>query len=136
MKYDYECQNIECGLILEIDQGIKEPKITKCPICEQETFERIFLQAPLGFVKEVKTVGQLAEKNAKAMGRYGLEEAKRLEKENKISKDEAIKQKLRQRFPNAKIPEANKEKPWYGKLPDNLKNADSKRLDKYIIEGK
>lgn len=75
--YDYKCDN--CGNELnDIFQSFKEEALVKCPSCSQDSLVRVIYGGLGTFVKDVKTIGQLADKNWKSMGNY-----KRSEVENK-----------------------------------------------------
>ena len=70
--YHYMCS--ECKEEFEQFHSIKEPLKKQCPFCELEGLSVVLDGPPVIINKEVKTLGQLAEKNAKALGRYGLED--------------------------------------------------------------
>lgn len=70
--YHYKC--CECKEEFETFHSIKEPLKKSCPFCELEGLSVVLDGPPVIINKEVKTIGQLAEKNSKALGRYGLEE--------------------------------------------------------------
>ena len=70
--YHYRC-SAGCGEY-ETYHSIREPIRKTCEICHSETLEVVLDGAPVIINKEVKTIGQLADKNAKALGRYGMEE--------------------------------------------------------------
>lgn len=42
-KYDYKCS--DCNHIEEIFQRLSEEKLTICPKCNKETFDKVFLPA-------------------------------------------------------------------------------------------
>lgn len=120
--YDYECK--KCLHSEEVFQKMSDEPLTKCPSCKKKQFRRIITQVT-GFVKGGNTVGHLAEKNTKKLGKYALEE-KVLEHSKR---SEACKRHLKKNSPNK----------LYGKLDEKtrnkvLKNAQTKR--KYILEGK
>ena len=122
MRYDYECK--KCGYAEEVIQSMSDEPLTKCPSCKKKQFRRIITNVNFQ-MKEIKTVGQLAEKNNKKLGRYGLEE-----------KTEQHKQ--RSRTCRSTL-DKDKKPPLYGKLDEKtrrkvLKTKESKL--KYIIEGK
>jgi putative FmdB family regulatory protein len=74
IEYEYECDN--CSHSFSIRQSIKDDALSICPECNESTLYRVF-HAPYVSVKgDVKTIGQLADKNTKNMGRYELEEKK------------------------------------------------------------
>jgi len=70
--YHYACN--ECKEEFEVFHSIKEPLRKICPFCEKAGLSVVLDEPPVIINKEVKTIGQLAEKNAKELGRYGLEE--------------------------------------------------------------
>jgi putative FmdB family regulatory protein len=39
--YEYTCTNEVCHHAWEAEQSIKEPALTECPICKQETAKRL-----------------------------------------------------------------------------------------------
>lgn len=78
--YEYRCE--QCGHELEIQQSMKDDSITLCPNCNTEHLERI-ISLTMWFVKgEPTTIGQLAEKNSKKMGKYKVDELTRQKKED------------------------------------------------------
>lgn len=71
--YHYRCS--ECSDEFETYHSIKEPLRKNCPSCKKDGLSVVLGSPPdIINVGEVKTIGQLAEKNAKSLGRYGLEE--------------------------------------------------------------
>lgn len=72
--YDYACSY--CGFLWEdVVQSINDTPKKKCPKCEHKTLDRVLYGGSHAFVRgEVTTLGQLAEKNSKKMGKYGVEE--------------------------------------------------------------
>ena len=70
--YHYKC--FECKEEFETFHSIKEPLKKSCPFCDLEGLEVVLDGPPVIINKEVKTLGQLAEKNAKNLGTYGLQE--------------------------------------------------------------
>lgn len=65
--YEYGCSIEECGHRFEVVQGIKDPVKKKCPTCEKLSLERLIFPV-MGQMKEIRTLGQLAEKNTKMAG--------------------------------------------------------------------
>jgi putative FmdB family regulatory protein len=63
--YEYKCSN--CDHSFEIVQGVKDPVKKKCSECKQFGLERLLFPV-MGCVKEIRTLGQLAEKNTKLAG--------------------------------------------------------------------
>lgn len=76
--YEYACKS--CDNSFEIIESIKAESQTLCTNCGHETLFRVIF-APINsqFNNEVKTVGQLADRNWKKMGHY--------ERESKLQKD-------------------------------------------------
>ena len=70
--YHYACS--ECKEEFEVFHSIKESLRKICPFCEKAGLSVVLDEPPVIINKEVKTIGQLAEKNAKELGRYGLQE--------------------------------------------------------------
>jgi len=70
--YHYACS--ECKEEFEVFHSIKEPLRKDCPFCEKAGLAVVLDEPPVIINKEVKTIGQLAEKNAREMGKYGLQE--------------------------------------------------------------
>jgi putative FmdB family regulatory protein len=113
--YDYQCNT--CGIEFEQFHGFKEePSPCKCGSSD---IKIVINQPPIGFVKgEAKTLGQLAEKNTKKMGRYELDD--------------------RRAYQNAEKKE--KKKDWWEKSGDASKSDINKmsksQKAKYIRDGK
>lgn len=83
MLYDYGCHN--CGETLEdVKQSIHDEALTKCPSCGKNTLERVPYGGLGAFVKDAKTIGQIADKNWSNMGSYKRSE---IEAQNKTSTD-------------------------------------------------
>lgn len=102
--YDFECE--PCAYYTEIFQGVNDPSVHKCPICEQETLQKVFISPPLGFVRgETRTIGQLADRNTEKMGHYELQE-KRAEDKSKsgLTTEQTERRKLHQSI-NSMTPE-------------------------------
>lgn len=137
ITYEYECQNNNCQFGFEIQQGIKEEPLVKCPVCKKKSLERLLFPVA-GFVRQdPTTLGQLAERNSKKLGKEGLASAQRkLKQEQAESRQQSLRELEKSLPAGAKIRENQEHKPWYGSLPTSLKNADGKKLTKYIMEGK
>jgi len=76
--YDFECK--KCKYYDEIRQAYDAPSIIECPVCNEKSLRKIFINAPAISVRgEANTIGQLADKNTKNMGHY--------EKQEKAAKD-------------------------------------------------
>lgn len=69
--YHYKCSN--CPQDFETFHSIKEPIRKICPSCNSESLSVVLDGAPDIMNKgEIKTIGQLAESNAKKMGKEQL----------------------------------------------------------------
>lgn len=82
--YDYECKECEYKMS-DIYQSIKEDSLIECPSCKSHSLERIIYGGIYASVKDVKTIGQLADKNWKNLGHYKQSEI------NSIKKDQSKK---------------------------------------------
>lgn len=80
-NYDYSCT--ACGFLWEdVNQGINEEPKKKCPRCSKMTLNRIIFGGLPGFVKgEATTLGQLADRNSKKLGKYGVSEKEAIKNE-------------------------------------------------------
>lgn len=67
--YDYRCNSCDC-ILSDVYQRITEDSLATCPSCNEKALERIIYGGIYASVKEVKTIGQLAEKNWKDFGNY------------------------------------------------------------------
>lgn len=89
--YHYRCNY--CEHEYETFHSIKEDIRTTCEICKNRTLQVVLDGAPVIINKEIKTIGQLAEANAKKMGRYALEERMAQDKvKEKIQSQEKMKE--------------------------------------------
>ena len=94
--YDFEC--FVCGATDEVIQPMDAPSELDCPMCnEKNAFRKVFLTAPTAFVKgEPTTVGQLADRNTKTMGRYELQDKKA--KDIKVNEEQKSKTALHRKI--------------------------------------
>ena len=49
MRYTYKCANEECDIhdiLFEVQQSIKDDKLTTCPDCNQETLQKVITGVP------------------------------------------------------------------------------------------
>ena len=69
MLYDYECTNCQHQLI-DVYQSIKDEALTLCPSCNTNNLNRIIYGGLGSFMKDTKTIGQLADKNWSQKGHY------------------------------------------------------------------
>jgi putative FmdB family regulatory protein len=115
MLYDYECSN--CSATLEdVQQSIKDKPLTKCEECGHKTLERLITGGIMIAVKEVKTIGQLIDKNNRVNRGMFNEKAAKEKEEN---------------------PEP--EKPWWKKRNNTsdakINSMTPERKHKWIMEG-
>ena len=145
MRYDYECQSEECQILFEVEQSLKSKRLRKCPACGESTLERVILQAPLCFIeRDVTTVGQLAERNNKKMGKEGVRATERAIADDMLRQRKENRALVEKNLPEgAKLVDINEgnETPWYGKLDkkaEQLIKSDptGQKTHKYIMEGK
>ena len=137
MRYNYECGNEECQFLFEVEQSaVDKKRLKKCPMCKKYALERILLEAPIGFVtQEPATILQQAERNTKKLGKYELESMRTMETQKQLANKQGCRDAVRDKY-GGSVPDASFDRPWYGKLPDNMGGKDQKRTHKYIMEGK
>jgi putative FmdB family regulatory protein len=105
--HDYECT--KCGLFFnDVYQKYEDEPLTKCETCGAESLQKIFA-TPSFFVKgEATTWGQLADRNAKKMGKTQVEDKEGIRKEETKS---AMKQAQKELYSNInKMGESQKRK--------------------------
>lgn len=87
IRYDYGCHY--CGFLQEVEQSFSDKPLKHCPKCDHDTFERLMSGGAHAFVKgEATTLGQLAERNSKKMGKEQV--AKKTEEKKQALKDAGI----------------------------------------------
>jgi putative FmdB family regulatory protein len=69
MLYDYKCDNCSHELV-DVQQSIKDEALTTCPSCGKDSLVRVIYGGLGSFMKDVKTIGQLADRNWSKMGHY------------------------------------------------------------------
>ena len=105
-EYNFKCEkcnsmSVEFWRVQEYDDNMKK---VKCHQCKSKKVNREYsLDSIHATVKEIKTIGQLAEANTKKLGKYGLEE--KMRKDNKIISKEAKDKKDLMRKINKMTPE-------------------------------
>lgn len=104
--YQYECS--ECGLQEEIRHSIKQEFLTECPGCFESSFGVIITDVPLAFVKEIKTVGQLAEKNVKRLGKYQIDDIEEAKEQVKEKNNENFARKIEKQVEKGKLPKGTR----------------------------
>ena len=89
--YDYECNACGCE-VHDSYESMHDDRRTECPSCERNTLEVVFNVAPhVTVVGEANTIGQLADRNSKKMGKTKIQE---LTAEREKHKDPAKKEKM------------------------------------------
>lgn len=88
MIYEYRCSS--CSHEFEQVQSIKDKPLKKCPSCNKNKLERL-ISISSGFVRrEATTLGQLADRNAKKLGKAEVSERDHKKKEeSKTALDQA-----------------------------------------------
>lgn len=79
MLYDYKCDNCSHEM-KDVYQSIKDDSLIQCPSCGKNSLYRVIYGGLGSFMKDVKTIGQLADKNWSKMGSYQKSE---VEQKNK-----------------------------------------------------
>lgn len=82
MLYDYVCA--ECHHEMnDVYQSIKDNALVSCPECGQNTLQRVVYGGLGAFVKDIKTIGQLADSNWNKLGHYKRSEEEEKAKQKK-----------------------------------------------------
>lgn len=82
MLYDYGCKS--CNYVMtDVYQSIKDDPLVKCPRCGKDSLYRMIYGGLGHFVKDTKTIGQLADKNWSNLGHYNKSELEQQSKEKK-----------------------------------------------------
>lgn len=139
----YICDN--CDYHFMIEQPIDAKLRKRCPSCKKHKLYQDLAGIYGHVVGEPSTLGQLAERNTKTMGKYELQEARKKQKEDK---KKANREMIKRMSPDAKFPDKPKEKPWFGELPaekkkelhretttQNEKKDKLNKIEKYIYTG-
>lgn len=92
----YICDNDKCNHSFDVSQAYNDDRLKKCPKCKGHSLYQDLTGMHVSVIREATTIGQLAEKNTKKMGRYELEhkmekdglneQAKNREKRKKLNK--------------------------------------------------
>ncbi len=79
MVYTYRCY--DCDYQFDENQSATDKPLKKCPCCKHLSIERV-IYAPMVFTKrEATTIGQLADRNAKKLGKGEVSERDAKKKE-------------------------------------------------------
>ena len=115
--YEYKCK--ACEHFFEEEISIKKyKKKKKCPSCGKHKLKRILSAPDISVRQESTTLGQLAESNAKKMGRYELEDRRHHQQKERQDNKELGKLKRDTR-----------------KTQKEINNMTPNQKKKYIIEG-
>ncbi|NDD83576.1 hypothetical protein EBZ38_04740 [bacterium] len=80
MLYDYVCA--ECNNeMTDVYQSIKDDALVTCPQCGQNALQRVVYGGLGAFVKDIKTIGQLADNNWTKLGHYKRSEEEAIAKQ-------------------------------------------------------
>jgi hypothetical protein len=133
-----------CDHRVQKEQKPDDPKrYKKCPACKRNGLYQDLSGVYCG-VREVKTLGQVMERNTKKLGTYGLQAKEHEEKERQKQIFEGKQEKLKKAFPKAKLPKFEDKSP-IPETPGFVKKAiesqttekkKAERAKKYILEGK
>lgn len=89
MLYDYGCES--CNYVMtDIYQSIKDDALVKCPRCGKDSLYRMIYGGLGHFVKDPKTIGQLADKNWNKLGHYKKSELEQKSKEERQDSSSAF----------------------------------------------
>tara|TARA_R100001244_G_scaffold24483_2_gene24789 strand:+ start:210 stop:545 length:336 start_codon:yes stop_codon:yes gene_type:complete len=102
--YDYVCSNCQHQLE-DVQQSIKDKPLVECEQCGHIALERIIYGGDIFVKGEPTTIGQLADRNTKKMGKY---EAEAKQKEDNTRKQLSDKQKLHKRINSMTASQKNK----------------------------
>ena len=92
--YDYVCANCD-HTIEDVHQSIKDKPLVKCPQCGRMSLERVIYGGDIFVKGEATTIGQLADRNTKKMGKYELESKQRVDnKKSELSDKQKLHRKI------------------------------------------
>ena len=133
--YEYECGGCDTHYIIE--QKITDRPKKKCPNCKAFALERL-LFPPLIFVRggTPTTLGQMAEKNTKKLGKEQIEKMQDRVIDNKKKSRQELAKKLPSNAKLADIPDDNKS--FYNTTGESLKQLTKLTPEKkqhYIMTG-
>lgn len=106
-RYDYKCENCDHQLE-DIYQSFSEEALTKCPSCGEDSLARVIYGGLGTFVKDVKTVGQLADRNWRSMGSYKRSEIEQQKKDKEVTSPLSAFGKATRKEINKMTPEQTK----------------------------
>lgn len=89
MLYDYRCDKCE-HFLEDVYQSIQDNPLTLCPNCGKDSLERVIYGGIGHFVKDVKTIGQLADSNWNKLGHYKKSEVEENSKKKRQGETSAF----------------------------------------------
>lgn len=87
MLYDYRCDNCSYEMS-DVYQSIKDEALTQCPSCGKPSLQRVIYGGLGSFMKDTKTIGQLADNNWSKLGSYKRSEIEQ-QKKDKLNKEQS-----------------------------------------------
>lgn len=132
IEYEYLCSS--CDKSFVVTQSIKDKALTSCILCGGNVERVIYGGLGFSISHEPTTIGQLAERNTKSMGKMELQEKRaELKHKRKLAKQMAVAEATGGTV--IETPESHN--PVYGKCPiPNIAAMPIERQNKYILEGK
>jgi DNA-directed RNA polymerase subunit RPC12/RpoP len=131
----YICDH--CNHTFIAEESIKKTPRKKCPKCHKlALYQDLTGAQPPIITQEPTTLGQQAERNSKAMGKWGLEAQERKDKEEYNKRKNAY---LKKQGVDQTVEEIKKT--WYNPEGKNLKAElkdvikDEEKTKKYILTG-
>lgn len=88
MLYDYVCEKCAYNMI-DVYQSIHDSALITCPNCKENSLQRVIHGGVGCFVKDVKTIGQLADKNWSTLGTYKRSEIE-AQSQSKVAKEPSL----------------------------------------------
>ncbi len=134
--YVYKCKNEQCEAdTFETSQGYKDEALTTCPYCKTESIYRVMSLMHIA-VKEVKTIGQLADKNRRELGTYGYQEKMRQLQEERLTTNE-----FKGSLPKGAsvVQREAKDTPWRKateKVDTSLARMNKEQTERFVMTGK
>jgi len=136
--YEYECE--KCKIRFEISHSIKQPPLEDCPKCKAvKSLERLISEPFMIIDKTPKTLGSMADKNNRTMGKYKLEDKiqENIDRKNK-AQDKLLEES--EKITGVKPVDKRKiKKSWFNKdsnNPTKLAKLTKEQKKNYIEKGK
>lgn len=131
----YLCHS--CDFEVEIYQSIKDDILYECPKCSGKLYQNLE-NIHVSIVGEVKTIGQLAEKNTKKLGKTANEIRLGMEHDAKVQQSRENAKLMSEKTGKTFVSKYDKEpaiKPLDKDTRNKILNADAKKIEKFIVEG-